>query len=110
MRHMVSIAVKGLLSANKLLMIFINGVEFEDCNLSKFPVKFHPSKTFKFQNNCLAKKRGEVVWWCEDFEWLHYDVESDSAFCHLCQIVKMEKKLLASTKLFLVKDLLIGKK
>ena len=36
--------------------------------------------------------------WCEDFEWLHYDIESDCAFCHLCQTAEVEKNLLASTK------------
>ena len=38
--------------------------------------------------------------WCEDdrYPWLHYDVGSDSAFCHLCMIAAYEGKLLASTK------------
>ena len=36
--------------------------------------------------------------WCEKFDWLHYDVESDSAFCHLCKTAVTHNKLLASTK------------
>ena len=38
--------------------------------------------------------------WCEDdhYPWLHYDVSSDSAFCHLCMTAAYEGKLIASTK------------
>ena len=81
------------------------------------PVKFHPSKTFKFPKRSFGAKKVERSFraqWCEDFEWLHYDIESDSAFCHLCQTAEVEKKLLASTKkdsAFLIKGfILIGKK
>ena len=31
-------------------------------------------------------------------DWLHYDVESDSAFYHLCKTTVTQNKLLASTK------------
>ena len=30
--------------------------------------------------------------------WLHYDIDTDSAFCHLCITAAYEGKLLASTK------------
>ena len=38
--------------------------------------------------------------WCEDdhYPWLHYDIGTDSAFCHLCMTAAYEDKLLASTK------------
>ena len=38
--------------------------------------------------------------WCEDdhYPWLHYDVSSDSAFCHLCMTAAYEGKLIANTK------------
>ena len=64
-------------------------------------MKFHPSKTFKFPKRLFGAKKVERSFraeWCKDFKWLHYNVESDSAFCHLCQTAEMEKKLLASTK------------
>jgi len=66
------------------------------------PAKFHPSKTFKFLKRPFgaAKKveRSFKACWCEDFQWLHYDVKSDSAFCHLCLTAEVDKKLLASMK------------
>jgi len=66
------------------------------------PTKFHPSKTFKFPKRSFgaAKKveRSFKARWCENFQWLHYDVKSDSAFCYLCLTAEVEKKLLASTK------------
>ncbi len=36
--------------------------------------------------------------WCDKFPWLHYSVELDAAFCHLCMQASFEGKLLTSTK------------
>ena len=36
--------------------------------------------------------------WCEKYDWLHYNVEKDAAFCHLCMRAEAERKFLASTK------------
>ena len=36
--------------------------------------------------------------WYEKFDWLYYDVESDSALCYVSKTATVQKKLLASTK------------
>ena len=36
--------------------------------------------------------------WCQKFEWLHFDVATDTAYCHLCLCVEFEKHFLSSTK------------
>ena len=38
--------------------------------------------------------------WCEDvhYPWLHYNVGTDLAFCHLCVTAAYEGKLLEGTK------------
>ena len=62
-------------------------------------LKFHPSKSIKFpKHNFGSTERSFRAEWCEKFDWLHYDVESDSAFCHLCETAVTQNKLLASTK------------
>ena len=62
-------------------------------------VKFHPNKSFKFPKRKFGKnERSFRAEWCEKFDWLHYDVDSDSAFCHLCKSAEAQNKLLASTK------------
>ena len=53
-----------------------------------------PKRTFG-SSNIERLFRAE---WCEKFEWLHYDVASDSVFCYLCKTAEMQNKLLASTK------------
>ena len=66
------------------------------------PEKFQPPKSFKFPKRSFGSQgkdrrsfRGE---WCDTYHWLHYDVSSDSAFCHVCMVAEFEKKFLASTK------------
>ena len=65
-------------------------------------VKFHPPKSFRFPKRKFGMKAERLfrAEWCEDdhYPWLHYDVSSDSAFCHLCMTAAYEGKLLASTK------------
>ena len=69
--------------------------------MSNVPDKFHPPKSFKFPKRSFGSKdekrsfRGE---WCEKFDWLHYDVAADAAFCHLCMSAEKGKKFLSSTK------------
>ena len=48
----------------------------------------------------MNAERSFLAEWCEDdrYPWLHYDISSDSAFCHLCMTAAYEGKLLASTK------------
>ena len=67
----------------------------------ELPEKFHPSKSFKFPKRTFGKKNEERSFraeWCEKYPWLHYNIESDSAFCHLCMTAEHEHKFLASTK------------
>jgi len=66
------------------------------------PVKFHPPRSFKFPKRKFGMKaeRSFREEWCSDgnYPWLHYNVSSDSAFCHLCMTAAHEGKLKASTK------------
>ena len=67
----------------------------------KLPEKFHPGKSFNFRKRTFDKKNEERSFraeWCEKYPWLHYNIESDSAFCHLCMTADYESKFLASTK------------
>ena len=68
---------------------------------SQIPEKFHPKKSFSFPKRRFGKKAEERsfrVEWCESYPWLHYDVQCDAAFCHLCMTASHEGKFLASTK------------
>ena len=63
--------------------------------------KFHPPKTFRFPHRKFGSKgdtRSFRAEWCEKFDWLHYDVSGDAAFCHVCMSAELEKKFLASTR------------
>ena len=54
---------------------------------SELPEKFHPGKLFKLLKCAFGKKNEERslrAEWCEHYPWLHYNIKSDSAFCHLC--------------------------
>ena len=66
------------------------------------PTKFHPQKSFLFPKRRFGKKdeRSFKAEWCEDgkYPWLHYNIASDSAFCHLCMTAVHQGKLLASTR------------
>ena len=67
----------------------------------KLPEKFHPGKSFNFRKRTFGKKNEERSFraeWCEKYPWLHYNIESDSAFCHLCMTADYESKFLVSTK------------
>ena len=62
--------------------------------------KFHPGKLFKFPKRIWKKneERSFRAEWCEKYPWLHYNIESDLAFCHLCMKADHEGKVLASAK------------
>ena len=65
------------------------------------PAQFRPSKSFNFPKRefgSKGEKRSFRAEWCQQFEWLHYDVGKDAAFCYLCMKCQLEKKFLASTK------------
>lgn len=42
--------------------------------------------------------RSFKVDWCEKWKWLHYNVQSDAAFCYICMKAFYEKKFLTSSK------------
>ena len=63
--------------------------------------QFWPNKGFRFPKHQFGRKgeqRSFRVEWCEEFDWLHYDVSKDAAFCYLCMHCEHEKKFLPSTK------------
>ena len=68
----------------------------------ELPEKFHPQTTFKFPKRKFGKLgKGERFFradWCDKYPWLHYDVQKDVAFCHLCMTAEHENKFLSSTK------------
>ena len=63
--------------------------------------QFKPPKSFKFPKRKFGKKGEERAFraaWCEKYDWLHYDVNADAAFCYFCMRAEHEKKFLASKK------------
>ena len=63
--------------------------------------QFRPTKAFSFPKRQFGSKGEERSFraeWCDAFNWLHYDVDKDAAFCYLCMRCEAEKKFLASTK------------
>ena len=65
------------------------------------PKKFHPPKSFSFPKRsfgCSGNQRSFRSEWCEEFEWLHYDTATDTAYCHLCLCTEADRRFLASTK------------
>ena len=61
----------------------------------EIPTFKFPKRSFGSQGKDRRSFRGE---WCDTYHWLHYDVSSDSAFCHVCMVAEFERKFLASTK------------
>jgi len=55
-------------------------------------VQWQHSFPFSFDHPSFHAER------CQQFEWLHYDVGADAAFCYLCKKCEQEKKFLASAK------------
>ncbi len=69
--------------------------------MADFPSQFRPGKLFQFPKRTFGSKgctRSFRAEWCDSFNWLHYDVGKDVAFCYLCMRAQHEKKFLASTK------------
>ena len=63
--------------------------------------QFKPPKSFRFPKRKFGKKGEERSFraaWCEKYDWLHYDVSADAAFCYLCMQAEHQKKFLASKK------------
>ncbi|XP_065191926.1 zinc finger MYM-type protein 1-like [Sycon ciliatum] len=63
--------------------------------------QFRPGKSFSFPKRKFGTKGDERSFradWCEQFNWLHYDVGKDAAFCFICMQCEQQKKFLASTK------------
>ena len=63
--------------------------------------QFRPPKSFRFPKRRFGSKGEERyfrVEWYEQFDWLHYDIGLDAAFCYLCMKSDREKKFLPSTK------------
>ena len=63
--------------------------------------QFRPSRSFSFPKREFGSKGEKITFhaeWCQQFEWLHYDVGKDAALCYFCMKCQLEKKFLASTK------------
>ena len=70
--------------------------------MAQLPEHFRPPKLFKFPRRKFGSSSGEErcfqAEWCEQFDWLHYNISLDTAFCYPCMKCDREKKFLASTK------------
>ncbi len=64
------------------------------------PLKFHPPISYKLPKRKFGAsgERSFKSYWYQQYQWLHYDVSSDAAFCYLCMKAEKEGKLLASTR------------
>ena len=54
-----------------------------------------PKRTFGKK----TEQRSFRAEWCTSYQWLHYDVKLDPAFCYLCMTASHEGKFLASMRL-----------
>ena len=66
---------------------------------ASLPVKFHPPKSFRFPKRKFGTKTERLfrAEWCggakdDHYPWLHYDIGTNSAFCHLCMTAAYEGK------------------
>ena len=65
------------------------------------PEQFWSSKSFIFPKRKFGARGEEWSFraeWCQENDWLHYDVDKDAAFCYLCMKCEHEKKFLSSKK------------
>ena len=65
------------------------------------PEQFRPSKSFIFPKRKFGVKGEERSFraeWCQENDWLHYNVGKDAAFCYTCMKCEHEKKFLSSKK------------
>ena len=65
------------------------------------PEQFRPNKSFIFPKRKFGARGEEWSFqpeWCQEHNWLHYDVGKDAAFCYLCMKCECEKKFLSSKK------------
>ena len=56
--------------------------------------QFRPSRSFKFPKHSFGGKGlQQLFWleWCQKYNWLHYDVGKNAAFCYLCMQAEHEK-------------------
>ena len=62
-------------------------------------MQFCPSGSFKFPKHPFGAKglqRSFQSEWCKNYNWLHYNVSKDAAFCYLYMHAECEKKFLAT--------------
>ena len=65
------------------------------------PEKFHPPVTLILPKRMFGSKKVERAFranWCQQFPWLHYNIDRDAAFCHVCMQADNEGKFLSSSK------------
>lgn len=62
---------------------------------SVFPEQFKPGPMYSFPKRKFGKGKDERSFradWCDKYEWLHYDAETDAAFCYLFMRADHERK------------------
>ena len=58
---------------------------------------FHPPSSFRFPTRKYGSRdRSCQHSWFNEFDFLHYDIESDVLFCHTCQRAVREGKICSS--------------
>ena len=65
------------------------------------PEKFHPPVTLILPKRMFGSKKVESAFranWCQQFPWLHYNIDRDAAFCHVCMQADNEGKFSSSSK------------
>ena len=64
------------------------------------PDKFHPQVIFTSEAlvTAFGSKNEKVLEWCDKYNWLHYNINNDTAFCYICMKAERERKYKASTK------------
>ncbi|KAL5515338.1 hypothetical protein EMCRGX_G000491 [Ephydatia muelleri] len=66
------------------------------------PEKFHPPVTLILPKRMFGSKKVESAFranWCQQFPWLHYNIDRDAAFCHVCMQADNESKFSSSSKM-----------
>jgi len=64
------------------------------------PLQFRLPKSFTFSKHKFEGKEEQVFRadWCMKYDWLHYDISKDAAFCYLRTQADHQNKFLSSKK------------
>jgi len=68
---------------------------------TSIPFQFWPPKSFKFPKCKFGIKGEERVFQADcyvKYDWLHYDISKDAAFCYLCMQADHQNNFLSSKR------------